>query len=261
MNSLPAITGWHWLKQGAGLFRQQPAALTTLLFANILISIGISAVPLLGPMIAVVLIPSFSMAFMKACLMIENGERVTPGVLLTGFRQPVVKDLCKVGLIYLAVSLLMAVITRFAVDPGFWEQVARQGREGGQPQVAGSDVLAMFMIFGLDVAVLMSLCFAAPLTYWQKMTAGKAVFYSFFAVVRSARVFIVLLLAWFAIFFGICMVITLLLGASNMTRVVIMWLIFLFILLLQCAMYVGFRQIFGKPVDGAAPTGGVNLSK
>jgi len=261
MNSIPAITGWHWLKQGAGLFRKQPAALTTLLFANILISIGISAVPLLGPMIAVILIPSFSMAFMKACLMIENGERVTPAVLLTGFRQPLVKDLCKVGLIYLGVSLLMALITRFAVDPGFWEQVARQGREGGQPQVAGSDILAMFTIFALDVAALMALCFAAPLTYWQKMGPGKAVFYSFFAVVRSARVFIVLLMAWFAIFFGVCMVITVLLGASNMTRVVIMWVIFLFILLLQCAMYAGYRQIFGKPVENDSQAGSVNLSK
>jgi len=134
MNNMPAITGWNWLKEGTGLFRKQPAALTTLLFANILFSLLISAVPLLGKMVAVVLIPSFSMAFMKACLMIENGERVTPSVLLTGFRQPVVKDLCKVGLIYLGVSLLMALITRFTVDPGFWEQVARQGREGGQPQ-------------------------------------------------------------------------------------------------------------------------------
>ncbi|GAB3368046.1 BPSS1780 family membrane protein [Massilia agri] len=256
MNSIPAITGWHWLKQGAGLFRKQPAALTTLLFANILISIGISAVPLLGPMVAVVLIPSFSMAFMKACLMIENGERVTPGVLLTGFRKPVLPELCKVGLIYLGVSLLMALLMRFAVDPGFWEQMARQGREGGQPQVAASDLFGMFAVFGLDVIILMSLCFAAPLTYWQKMTPGKAIFYSFFAVLRSARVFIVLLLAWFAIFLGICMVITLLLGASNMTRVVIMWLIFLFVLLLQCAMYAGYRQIFGKPQDG-----GVNLAK
>ncbi|VXB48683.1 BPSS1780 family membrane protein [Massilia sp. 9I] len=260
MNSIPAITGWHWLKQGAGLFRKQPAALTTLLFANILISIGISAVPLLGPMVAVVLIPSFSMAFMKACLMIENGERVTPGVLLTGFRKPVLADLCKVGLIYLGVSLLMALLMRFAVDPGFWEQMARQGREGGQPQVAAGDVLGMLAVFGLDVIILMSLCFAAPLTYWQKMSAGKAVFYSFFAVVRSARVFIVLLLAWFAIFIAITSVITMLLGASNMTRVVLMWLIFLFILLLQCAMYAGYRQIFGKPVDATA-TGKVDLGK
>lgn len=252
MNNMPAITGWTWLKQGAGLFRQQPAALTTLLFANILISIGISAVPLLGPMVAVILIPSFSMAFMKACLMIENGERVTPGVLLTGFRKPAVTELCKVGLIYLGVSLLLAVITRFAVDPGFWEQVARQSREGGQPQVATSDVLAMFGIFALDVAALMALCFAAPLAYWQKMPPGKAVFYSFFAVLRSARVFLVLLLAWFAIFFAICMVLTLILGGNNVTRVLIMWLIFLFILLLQCAMYAGYRQIFGKPLEKAA---------
>jgi hypothetical protein len=55
------------------------------------------------------------------------------------------------------------------------------------------------------------------------------------------------------------MAITLLLGASNVTRVVIMWLIFLFILLLQCAMYAGYRQIFGKPADG--PQAGVNLNK
>ncbi len=66
MNKLPATTGWPWLKQGSALFRKQPAALTTLLFANILFSILISAVPLLGAMVAVVLIPSFSMAFMKA---------------------------------------------------------------------------------------------------------------------------------------------------------------------------------------------------
>ena len=99
MNTLPAITGWHWLKQGAALFRQQPAGLTTLLFANILISIGISAVPLLGPMIVSVLIPSFSMAFMQACLMIDNGERVTHAVLLTGFRKPVFGVLCKIGLV------------------------------------------------------------------------------------------------------------------------------------------------------------------
>jgi hypothetical protein len=31
-----------------------------------------------------------------------------------------------------------------------------------------------------------------------------------------------------------------------------MWLIFLFVLLLQCAMYAGYRQIFGKPDDTSA---------
>lgn len=259
MNNMPAITGWNWLKEGTGLFRKQPAALTTLLFANILFSLLISAVPLLGKMVAVVLIPSFSMAFMKACLMIENGERVTPAVLLTGFKKPVFPALAKIGLIYLGASLLLTLLTKVAIDPGFWQQVSQPVDPNAPPQVQASDLLAMLGIFILDVAVLIALAFAAPLTYWQKMSLGKATFYSFFAVLKNARVFIVLLLAWFALFFGVCFIVALVLGGSSIARVAIMWLIFLFVLLLQCAMYAGYRQIFGKPVD--VGTGKVNLNK
>jgi hypothetical protein len=40
------------------------------------------------------------------------------------------------------------------------------------------------------------------------------------------------------------------LGSSiALAQVVLMWLMFLFVLLLQCAMYAGYRQIFGKPVE------------
>lgn len=259
MNNMPAITGWNWLKEGTGLFRKQPAALTTLLFANILFSLLISAVPLLGKMVAVVLIPSFSMAFMKACLMIENGERVSPAVLLTGFKKPMFPALVKIGLIYLGASLLLTLLTRVAIDPGFWQQVSQPVDPNAPPQVHASDLLAMLGIFILDVAVLIALAFAAPLTYWQQMSLGKATFYSFFAVVKNARVFIVLLMAWFGIFFGVCFIVALLLGGSSLARVAIMWLIFLFVLLLQCAMYAGYRQIFGKPVEAGASR--VNLQK
>jgi hypothetical protein len=259
MNNMPAITGWNWLKEGTGLFRKQPAALTTLLFANILFSLLISAVPLLGKMVAVVLIPSFSMAFMKACLMIENGERVTPAVLLTGFRKPAFGALWKIGLVYLGASLLLTMLTKVAIDPGFWEQVSQPVDPSAPPQVQASDLLAMLGIFILDVAVLIALAFAAPLTYWQHMSLGKATFYSFFAVLKNARVFLVLLMAWFGIFFGVCFIVALLLGGSSLARVAIMWLIFLFVLLLQCAIYAGYRQIFGKPAEPGA--GRVNLNK
>jgi hypothetical protein len=251
MNDLPARTGWEWLKQGVGLFRKQPAALTTLLFANILVSIGLSAVPILGSVLAVVLIPSFSMAFMQACLMIENGDRVTPAVLLTGFRQPALAALCKLGLVYLGVSLLMMVVTRLAIPPEVLLQMMPRADTSTPPDIRTSHMLALFGVFLLDVAVLVTLCFAAPLTYWKHMGPGKATFYSFFAVVRTARPFLVLLAAWFAIFFGVCIVAALLFGDAALGRVVLMWLIFLFVLLLQCAMYAGYRTIFGKPVDKA----------
>jgi hypothetical protein len=251
MNDLPARTGWEWLKQGIGLFRKQPAALTTLLFANILFSIGLSAVPFLGSVIAVVLIPSFSMAFMQACLMIENGDRVTPAVLLTGFRQPALAALCKLGLVYLVVSLLMMVITRLAIPPEVLMQMMPRPDAKTPPDIQTSHMLALFGVFLLDVAVLVTLCFAAPLTYWKHMGPGKATFYSFFAVIRTARPFLVLLAAWFAMFFGVCIIAALLFGDAALGRVVLMWLIFLFVLLLQCAMYAGYRTIFGKPADKA----------
>jgi hypothetical protein len=251
MNDLPARTGWEWLKQGIGLFRKQPAALTTLLFANILFSIGLSAVPFLGSVLAVVLIPSFSMAFMQACLMIENGDRVTPAVLLTGFRQPALAALCKLGLVYLGVSLLMMVITRLAIPPEVLMQMMPRPDAKAPPDIQTSHMLALFGVFLMDVAVLVTLCFAAPLTYWKHMGPGKATFYSFFAVIRTARPFLVLLAAWFAIFFGVCIVAAQLFGDAALGRVVLMWLIFLFVLLLQCAMYAGYRTIFGKPYDKA----------
>ena len=251
MNDLPARTGWEWLKQGMGLFRKQPAALTTLLFANILIYIGLTAVPILGSVLAVVLIPSFTMAFMQACLMIENGDRVTPAVLLTGFRQPALAALCKLGLVYLAVSLLMMVITRLAIPPEVIMQMMPRPDAKTPPNVQTSHMLALFGVFLLDVAVLVTLCFAAPLTYWKHMGPGKATFYSFFAVIRTARPFLVLLAAWFGIFFGVCILAALVFGDAALGRVVLMWLIFLFMLLLQCAMYAGYRTIFGKPADKA----------
>jgi hypothetical protein len=249
MNKLPARTGWAWLKQGAALFGKQPAGLTMLLFANILISIAFSAVPFLGPILAVVLIPSLSMAFMQACLLIDNGQRVTPGVLLTGFRKPAVGALCKLGLVYLLVSLTLAVLARFLIDDAFWQQITAQQADPKKLAVDVSDILGMLAIFLLDLAALISLAFAAPLTYWEHMGAGKATFYSFFAVVKSARVFGVLLLAWFGMFFTVCVAVALIVGPVHIAQVIMMWLIFLFVLLLQCAIYIGYRQIFGKPVE------------
>jgi hypothetical protein len=251
MSTLPARTGWDWLKRGMALFRKQPAALTTLLFASILLAIGISAVPIIGPIIVVVLIPSFSMAFMQACLMIDNGDRVTPAVLLTGFRKPVLGGLCKVGVIYLGVFLVLTLLA-LMITPESLRQLPgniKLDPKDKLPFTLG-DVAAVFGLLILETVSLLTLCFAAPLTYWKQMGPGKATFYSFFAVVRSARVFGVMLLSWFGIFTLITFVVVNLFSAIALAQVVLMWLMFLFILFLQCAIYAGYRDIFGKPAAG-----------
>jgi hypothetical protein len=248
MNNLPALTGWAWLKRGMALFRKQPAALMSLLFANILLAIGISALPFIGPVLVVVLIPSFTMAFMQACLMIDNGDRVTLGVLLTGFRKPALGGLCKVGVIYLGVFLILALAT-VLIAPESLRQLPgdiKMGPGDKLPFTAG-DFMAAFGLLVLETVLLLSLCFAAPLTYWKQMGPGKATFYSFFAVLRSARVFGVMLLCWFGIFTAAIFLVVNLFSTIALAQVVLMWLMFLFILFWQCAIYAGYRDIFGKP--------------
>jgi hypothetical protein len=253
MSSLPASTGWDWLKQGIDLFRKQPAALTTLLFANILVSIFLSFVPLLGPLLSTILIPSLSIAYMQACLMIENGSRVTPAVLLTGFRQPALAALCKIGLIYVGLGLVEMSVVALSMGPEFFQKIAARQADPKAAESLSMEVLVFLLIGLLNVVMMVTLYFAAPLAFWKRMTTGKALFYSFFAVVRAARVFLVLLLAWFGILMALVMAVLLLFGDAAIGRVVAVWLVFLFMLLLQCALYAGYRTIFGKPADDGAP--------
>ncbi len=245
--SLPARTGWHWLKAGAGLFRAQPGVLTTLLFANLIASLLISAVPVVGPLIAMVLIPSFSMAVLQACTEIDQGRRVHLSVLATGFRMPAVRALCKLGLVYLAIAVLLTVLTRVTVDPNFWRTVAAPMDPRHPPALSPSDLWAMLLVFALEMLALMAMCFAAPLTYWQKMSPGKATFYSVFAVLGAKRAFGTMLLAWCGAFFSVGMAASVLLGFGAAARAVVMWVVLLFVLLLQCAIYAAYRQIFGLP--------------
>lgn len=254
MSTLPARTGWDWLKQGIGLFRKQPAALTTLLFANILVSIFLSLLPWFGPVLSAVLIPSLSIAYMQACLMIENGDRVTPAVLLTGFRQPALSALCKIGLIYLGLAVAEMAAVTLLLGPDFIQNIAARQGDAKAADSLSSDVLIFLLIGLVNMVMMVTLYFAAPLAFWKRMTTGKALFYSFFAVVRSARVFLVLLLAWFGILMVLVMTVLALFGEAAIGRVIAVWLVFLFMLLLQCALYAGYRTIFGKPVDeGTVP--------
>jgi hypothetical protein len=253
MNHAPARTGWDWFKAGVRLFRRQPGGLITMLFGTIVMSLALSAIPYAGPVLAVILIPSFSMAVMQACWLTEQGQRVTPGVLLTGFRRPAVMALCKLGLVYMAASLLLAGIAELAIDESFWKQITQPIDPKTGPQIDPSQLLTMMLILALEMLTLLALSFTAPLTYWQKMGPIKATFFSVAAVLRDLRAFLTMLLSWFATFFALCVIAVLVIGETSVGRAVVMWVISLFVLLLQCAIYTSYRQIFGPPEPLAPP--------
>lgn len=259
MSNLPARTGLDWLKQGFAVFRQQPGILTMLLFGNLFFSLLISALPLAGPMVAIVLIPSFSMAIMQACNLITQGQRVLPAVLLTGFRKPAVIALCKLGLLYLGIFFVLALLMKISVGDDFMKTMTSPVDPKKPPTVAAGDMMNAILVLLLQGALLTTLCFAAPLTYWKKMSLFKATFYSVFGVFGAIKPMLVMLLSWFAMFMLACMVAMLIFsGAINIARMFMVWLSLLFILVLQCSIYAAYRQIFADPAPDTEP---VSLAK
>jgi hypothetical protein len=252
-NKLPVSTGWSWLKQGFALYRKQPGLLSMLLFMQLTSLVALSAlVPLLGVIAAILLVPSFTMARMEACRLIDQNQQVTPSVLFTGFRKGVLGPLCKLGAVYLVVILMVLVLTMLFLSADFWNQVAQVSVTKKLPVFSPADNMTLFIASLAYNAAMLLLTFAPALIYWKQMPPLKATFYSVFAVLGSVRAFAGLLLSWF----GIYMLVMTALSALPQTQIVhslSLFTLFLFALFRRLALYASYKQLFPEPEVKPAP--------
>ncbi len=256
MDYLPAQSGWLWFRQGLQLFRQQPGAMTTLLLGYMLAATGLYLIPVLGPIVWAVLAPAAGIAFLEGCRHIDSGQRVTPTLLVSGLAKPAFATLCKLGAVLLALQFLAALVSFVFTDQKAVMELLKlmQSQQPTEKTAAQLDLsplrpimLAMLAYFCLALTMV----FAAPLIYWRKMTAPKAMFFSFFAFVRSIKAMLVLILALCGLTLLLVMTIATVLGGSPLAAVILLWMMFLMYLVLHCAIYCAYRQIFGFPPQEA----------
>lgn len=255
MDKLPAIAGWNWVKEGFSLFRKQPAEISTLFLAYMFLMMAIGFLPLLGQVLPLVLIPVFSMAFMQACLQIEQGKKVYPNLLLAGFRSPAVKRLLQLGVLYL-VAAVIAVAASAIVDGGaFWEIMSGQ-KNLDTDTIRGSNLsLAMMFSAAVYTPAAMAFWYAAPLIAWQDMGIGKAIFYSFFAVKRSGMAFLVYGLSWILI--GVILpavlssIVALVVGKAFAVMVVLLTVSLVLTVVMYYSFYPTYTHVFGRPESQA----------
>jgi hypothetical protein len=247
MNKLSASTGLEWLKQGFALFRRQPGILTMIVFANLLLTVLLANLTVLGMLLAFILIPCFSMAIQQACLTIDNGQRVPPAVLLTGFRKGTVGALCKLGAVYLALFIVLMLLVSPWIDGNSIQQAAKMAQAKQTPVFDKGTQLAIFAFVFLFGFSMLALCFAPALTCWKRMPTFKAIFYSVFAILGAIRPVLVMVATWLAIHWMLVGTVGLLLGGSQLVVVVVMWLNLISTLILQCAIFAAYKQIMGAP--------------
>lgn len=250
MQKFPAQTGWLWVKNGLALFRRQPAEVSTLFLTYMFCMLALGIVPVIGQLLSLVLIPVFAMSFMQACRQIEEGKRVYPNLLLAGFRSPALRSLLMLGVLYLLAAFAAIAISSL-VDGGiFLKAIAGSGLD---PKDMDADNMRLAMIVAAItyIPAEMAFWFAAPLIAWHNMPLGKALFYSFFAVVRAGKAFSVYALAWLLL--GVLLpaivstMIALLLSSTTVIVFILLPLSVILTVVMYCSFYPTYTTIFGKP--------------
>jgi len=260
MQNISAATGWGWFKQGFSLFRRQPAELSTLFLSYLFLMLVLGIVPIAGQILPLVLVPVFSLAFMQACINVEKGERVYPNLLLRGFRSPALPRLLILGSLYLLAALLAVGASTLFDDGAFLGMMTKTGP--ADPAALARTSWARGMMVAILVYLPAGMCFwfAAPLIAWQNMTIGKALFYSFFAVARAGKAFMLYLLAWMIA--GVILpsivstIIALVFGSTLVSLMVLLPLSLMLTAVLYCSFYPTYVTVFGgkdQPPPEAEP--------
>lgn len=241
MERQTAKSGWEWIAQGFALFKRQPAEMSSLFLSYMLLVLMVGFVPLLGQVLPVVLIPVFAIGFMQACAHIEAGRKVTPRLLATGFKSPALRRLLMLGLCY-AIAIALAVAVSGLFDDGNFMSVMA-GRRPADAQE--TDILpGMLVAMLIYIPAGMAFWHAATLIAWHGMPLGQALFYSFFAVLRAGRAFVVYILGWAVIGVLVPVLLTSLLAAVIGKPIVMLLVLVPLSLFLTVVMYCSFYPTY-----------------
>jgi hypothetical protein len=247
---LPARRGWRWLVEGFAIFRRRPALLCFLVLGYWLTMTVVSAIPLVGRLANLFLIPVFSVSLMNACRLIDRKERLPQQLLFSGFHRNL-QTLLILGAVYALVMLLVFAVSMppdFGLSPEAPEAPAADKASAGEapPRIVVS-IPPLTVALLVPVSVVFN--FAPVLVAWHDMSAGKSLFFSLVACLRNWRPFLLYLLALLTVtFIGVwaLLVIGALFGSGiELLMVTAVMAISLILLpIWHASFYVSYRDIF-----------------
>jgi hypothetical protein len=202
--SLPALSGWRWVRDGWMLFRKQPMAFFSwAMFVSLILMVA-SVTPPIGPLIFVVLMPTATLLSLSAGRHAEQGQKVLLGTWIAPLRLTgVFRRLLGMGALYVLFCLLLGLI---AFMP-FSEEVT----QAVKAVATSNDLLPLLeavrtpmAIFAVLYVLMAAVFWYAPaLVGWHSIPMTRALFYSGIACWRNKWAFGIYGLSWLAIFLAI----------------------------------------------------------
>ena len=199
---VPPGTGLQWVLQGLRTFKSQPLALAALFFLGMASMSLISALPLIGPVIALALLPCISLTMMVAASEAAHGRKPTPALLLVAFRSGSqhLHSMLILGGLY-AAGFLLIIGASSLVDGGTFASVylgqTPMTRElAEEPEFQSAMWLSMFLYLPLSLAF----WHAPALIHWHGISPVKSLFFSFVGCIRNIGAYLVFGVCWIGVF-------------------------------------------------------------
>jgi len=202
VQKLPAKAGFGWVVDGFRLLRRRPLALLAITFLYLVALVLSTAVPLVGPFAPLLLTPLLAVGVMHAVRTADEGQNPNLNALFLGLRDDegrAWKRLLILGLLNVVATLLALALASLS-DGGTLLRIATGQVEPDEVEPGGTSLLVAALTFLAAYTPLqMGLWFAPLFVAWHGVGPAKAVFFSFFAVLRNKGAFLVYALGWFLV--------------------------------------------------------------
>jgi hypothetical protein len=198
---VPASRGWAWTRQGLLLSRQQPLGFVSLLGLIITAAMILMALPLIGPLIVISLMPVVWMAFMLASRRALTGQRITPGVLIEALADPATRpQWLRLGGAYTVATMVVMALSS-VLGPDMDAMVKALEAAKDSQEALDDPVLLSSLLWRVGLTLPVSLVFwhTPALLHWAHLPAGKALFFSAVACWRNLGAFLVFGASWLAL--------------------------------------------------------------
>jgi len=251
---VPARMGFVWVRQGILTFWKQPLALSGLFFLFMAWVSLASMIPVVGNVIALVLLPAMTLGLMAATAVAEKGKFPMPGILLVAFRsgQAKIKDMLVLGLLY-ASGFVGVMGLSVLIDGGLFAGVYLMGAPITTEKVNNPAFQnAMWVAMGLYVPLSMMFWHAPALLHWHGVPPVKSLFFSLVASWRNFGAFTVYTLAWLGVFLCagvVLLAVVSLIGEASSAETIMMPVALLMAAMFFTSVYFTVRDCFGETVS------------
>ena len=212
LKPVPAKTGLLWVRQGITTFARQPLALSGLFLLYMLALSLLSALPVIGNLLSLALLPATTLGLLVATREADSGKFPMPALMASAFRagREQLRAMLMLGVIY-ALGFMAVLGVSALFDGGQFAQIYLGTTEMTE-EVVLSEAFQSAMWVGMLLYLPLALLFwhAPALVHWQGISPAKSLFFSLLACWQNKGALTLFMLAWMGVFMATGLVLSLL---------------------------------------------------